>query len=130
MSSSRSAAVGDVFALSLSGLCFVHCVVLPPLAVVLPLLGAWAHAEWVHWLFAGLAAPLSMWTLSRPPSSARSAWALALATMGVVLLFSGAAGFPRANLETPLTVMGGLALASAHAINLRRRGGHCHAPPA
>lgn len=127
MPTTRTAAAGDALALSLSGLCFIHCVILPPLAVALPLLGAFAEAEWIHWLFAALAAPLSAWTLTRPPRRSRSPLALSLAAAGVGVLLAGAAGWPKESLETALTVAGGLLLAAAHVLNLRRRGGACHA---
>jgi hypothetical protein len=116
--------VGDAFAIGLSGLCLAHCLALPLLAGLLPLAGAWAGAEWVHWLFAAVAAPVSLWTLVRPTD--RAAGVVVLALAGLTLLFAGAAGFPSHELETPLTVTGGLLLAAAHLINWRRRATCAH----
>ena len=125
MSQPRSApAVGDAFAIGLSGLCLAHCLALPLLAGLLPLAGAWAEAEWIHWLFAAVAAPVSLWTLVRPTD--RAAGVVVLALAGLTLLFAGAAGFPAHDLETPLTVAGGLLLAAAHIINWRRRATCAH----
>lgn len=119
MSASRTAVVGDSFAIGLSGLCLVHCLALPLAASLLPVAGAWAEAEWVHWLFVGTAAPVSLWTLGRRPS--RGLGILGLALAGLALMVAGAAEFPAHGAETPLTVAGGLLLALAHGLNWRRR---------
>ncbi|WGM45888.1 hypothetical protein KOAAANKH_00753 [Brevundimonas sp. NIBR10] len=117
---------GDLVAISLSSLCLVHCLALPLVAGLLPLAGAWAEAPWVHWTFAAFAAPVSAWTLSRPHPR-RPAWgAIGLATLGLCLLVAGAAEFPSHALETPITVSGGLLLATAHGLNWRRRPRHHH----
>lgn len=119
MTQARSAPLGDGFAIGLSGLCLAHCLALPLAASLLPVLGAWAEAEWVHWLFALVAAPVSAWTLMRP--AGRSWRVVGLAALGLVLLFAGAAEFPSHELETPVTVAGSLFLAAAHILNWRRR---------
>lgn len=119
------ARTGDAVAISLSGLCLVHCLALPVLVGFLPLLGAWAEAEWVHLAFVGLAVPVSIWTLSRPPRDTLPRVAVVLAAVAFVVLIGAATGYPGEALETPLTVAGGLALAAAHIINWRRRPPPC-----
>ena len=59
-----TARLADPAAITLSGLCLVHCLALPMLSVVLPVLGAWAEAEWVHLLVIALALPLALFALS------------------------------------------------------------------
>lgn len=109
----------DGVAMSLSGLCLLHCLALPVLAVSLPVLGALAEAEWVHWLFVALAVPAS--ALALLGSFGRgSASLIAGATVGIGLLIAGAAGWPDHDSETLLTVAGGLVLAGVHALNWRR----------
>lgn len=115
----RLTSLGDGMAIGLSSLCLIHCLALPLAAGLLPLAGAWAEAEWVHWLFAAIATPVSLWTLARPAD--RSPTILALAGLGLSLLFLGAAGWPTHEAETPMTVTGGLLLATAHVLNWRRR---------
>lgn len=123
MPTPRAAVFGDSFAIGLSGLCLAHCLALPLLVSLLPVAGAWAEAAWVHWLFVLLAAPVSLWTFLHPRTRA---WRLiGLAGAGLALLVAGAAGFPTDKLETPLSVAGGLLLASAHLLNWRRRP-RCH----
>lgn len=119
---SLQARAGDALAIGLSGLCLLHCLALPAVAVALPVLGAWAEAEWVHWLFVALAAPISLLTLARPGGSLT---ALGMAVVGLTLLVAGAAELLGHEAETPLAVAGGLMLAVAHGINLARRR-HAH----
>ena len=115
------ARTGDAVAISLSGLCLAHCLILPLTAGFLPLLGAWAEAEWAHWAFVAAAAPVSFWTLARSNRKRLSALTVGLALLGLVLLVAGAAGYPDHDWETAQTVAGGLSLAAAHLINWRRQ---------
>ena len=117
----------DGMAISLSGLCLVHCLALPVLALSLPILGAFADAEWVHWLFVVLALPVSMIALLGGPGQL-SRGLVTAALVGLSLLIAGAAGWPDHDWETALTVAGGLVLASVHLINWRRTG-PVHAEP-
>ncbi|MGR4865104.1 MerC domain-containing protein [Caulobacter sp. LARHSG274] len=120
----------DASAISLSALCLVHCLGLPVLALVLPFLGVWARAEWVHVAFICAAAPIALtalvdWRTLRP-----HAWALvALAALGLGLMLAGALEVPSAEWERPLTVVGGVILATAHILNWRRRHRAHHACP-
>ncbi len=110
----------DISAIGLSGLCLIHCLVLPVVAVALPYLGGWSKAEWVHILFVALAAPISAIALFRRAAKRPPASLLLLAAAGLLLLALGALGLPDHALETPFSVMGGLLLAAAHTWNLRR----------
>lgn len=123
MSKLPAGRIGDVAAISLSGLCLAHCLALPLVASLLPLAGATAEAPWVHWAFALTAAPISLWTLTRRPA----AGPLGLALLGVGLLFAGAAEFPSHDTETLVTVAGGLIMAVAHILNWRRIPHRCSA---
>lgn len=118
---SVSTSVLDASAISLSGLCLVHCLALPLVAAFSPLLSAWAQAEWVHVAVVAMAAPLSALALWRRDQSLAVAVPAAL---GLILLVMGAAHWPTHALETPITVAGGLSLACAHILNWRRRHSH------
>lgn len=119
----------DASAIGLSALCLVHCLALPALAITLPLLGAWARAEWVHILFVSLAAPIAMLALMDWENRRPWSWKLVgLGCLGLGFMFGGALEIPKASWERPLTVAGGLMLATAHVMNLRRRhADHDHA---
>lgn len=119
MPTTRAATFADACAIGLSATCLAHCLALPLAASLLPVLGAWAEAEWVHGLFVALAAPLSLWALTRARPVSRPVAGLAI--LGVALLILGAAGLPSHDMETPLTVAGGLLLALAHLFNWNRR---------
>lgn len=106
----------DISGLALSAACIVHCLALPVVASLLPALGAWAEAEWVHWLFIAVAAPVAYIALLRPGRRA-TPLAIVLAIAGLAFLVLGALGWPTHDAEAAMTVVGGLALAGAHIVN-------------
>jgi len=110
----------DGLAISLSGLCVIHCLALPLLAASLPLLGTWSEAEWVHWAFVVMAAPVSMIALSRPSRHGLRVGPIFLAMLGIAALFAGVLGWPTEADETLVTVSGSLLLATAHLMNWQR----------
>lgn len=115
-------ALCDASAIGLSALCLAHCLLLPMLAALLPVLGAWARAEWVHVLFVAIALPLAgaaLWRAHRQRPLPRAL--IGLAGLGLAGLIAGAFGWPSHALETPVTVAGSLLLAAAHVWNWRRR---------
>ncbi|MDB5456633.1 MAG: hypothetical protein JWP92_2218 [Caulobacter sp.] len=126
--SSAPAASGlDLASIGLSSLCLIHCLALPALAAVLPLVAVWARAEWVHGLFVACAAPitgLALWRAHRAHPSPPAL--LILAGLGLAALLLGAVGWPRPAWETPVTVVGSLALATAHLWNWRRAHRRAH----
>lgn len=114
-----SPALLDGSAVGLSALCLAHCLLLPVGAALLPVLGAWAEAEWVHPLFVGVAAPVAGLAFLRRTESRRPAALFALAALGLALLLAALLA-PHA-WEAPLTTAGGVSLATAHLWNWRRR---------
>lgn len=121
MSSTLTNRVLDASAITLSGLCLVHCLALPALAVALPLAGLWAEQEWVHQVFALSALPITVLAMTRPfHEGARTSFIL-LAGSGLALLISAAFIEGLHDLETPLTVVGALLLATAHIRRWRRQ---------
>lgn len=121
MSSTLTNRVLDASAITLSGLCLVHCLALPALAVALPLTGLWAEQEWVHQVFALSALPITVFAMTRPfHEGARTSFIL-LAGSGLALLIGAAFIEGLHDLETPLTVMGALLLATAHIRRWRRQ---------
>ncbi|MDO8411427.1 MAG: MerC domain-containing protein [Phenylobacterium sp.] len=111
----------DGSAIGLSGLCLIHCLVLPVAAAFAPLLGLWGEAEWVHLAFVVLAAPLSVGALLL--TQPRRLGPISLAAAGLALLV---VGLLYHEAETFLTVAGGLALASAHLMNWKGRASRHH----
>lgn len=121
---SATARLLDGSAMGLSGLCLAHCLALPLAAALLPALGAWARAEWVHVVFLAFAAPVAGLALLRPVCGCPPpAGMLTLGGLGILGLAVGAFG-PQA-FDTPVTVASSGCLAAAHLWNWRRRD-HVH----
>lgn len=121
MSSTLSNRMLDASAITLSGLCLIHCLALPALAVVLPLAGLRAEQEWVHQVFALSALPVTAFAMTRPfHDGARTSFIL-LAGTGLALLIGAAFIEGLHDFETPLTVTGALLLATAHIRRWRRQ---------
>ncbi len=108
----------DAGGMTLSGLCLVHCLVLPFLGALLPLAGALAEDERVHIAVVALAAPAAWFAFAKTFRRHWTWWWLPLMGFaGLGLLIAGLfAGEPH---EVAFTVAGGVTLAAAHLINLR-----------
>ena len=112
----------DVSAVGLSALCLVHCLALPALALLLPVLGFWAEAEWTHVAFVLIAAPVAVLSFVDLSTRRPRSWLMAAAAIGGLgLMIAGALEFPTPADERLLTVAGGALLAGAHIANWRRR---------
>ena len=112
----RAAAI-DGTAITLSGLCLLHCLALPLLSTALPIVGIWAEAEWLHKTFVVAALPFSLLALT----SNRITWPAGLMIVcGFGLLVSGAFVEAWHDYETQLTVLGVILLAAGHALRWRR----------
>ena len=109
---SRAAAI-DAPAIAFSGLCFIHCLILPVLSASLPSLGVLAEAEWLHKAFVFAALPFSLIALA---SKQTSAVAGGLIVVGFSLLVAGAFVEALHDYETLLTVTGAIVLASGHVV--------------
>ncbi|MCP2679255.1 MerC domain-containing protein [Maricaulaceae bacterium NA33B04] len=111
----------DVAAISLSGLCVIHCLALPLASAALPVAGVLAEAEWVHKALVLAAWPISGIAIWRSLSM-RALWPFSAAA-GTGLIVLTAAAFVEAlhDHETALTVAGAVILASAHVWRWTRR---------
>lgn len=106
----------DIASVGLSGLCVVHCLALPVLAVLLPFLSVFTGNGWVHPLIVVIAAPLSLMAIAS--SNAWRKWQVSLPIIGGLILLALAAFVPAlSGLDTVLTVTGALMIAAAHLTN-------------
>lgn len=120
--------------MALSALCLVHCLALPLLLAVLPvLLGSFVSGEAFHrWMLLAVV-PTSAWALIGGVGRHGVRAPLMIAAVGIALLtlaaFGGSwFGLPESG-DTGLTVVGGLLLAAAHSWNVAAlHHGHDHAP--
>lgn len=117
--SASSSRLPDVMGIGISGLCLAHCLALPIVAALFPLLGALSHSGWIHILFLVLAAPVSVLAL-KGTGTWRDRRVAGFFLFGIAGLAAGLPwGWPEA-VEVGLTSLGGASLVAAHLLNLRR----------
>lgn len=115
---------GDAVAAAISGICLVHCLLLPvglglAPAVSAQLGGFWHGPEWLHWALILVAAPISVHALWRGHGVHGDAWPWRLAALGFVSLAAGALAHPFGHWEQVLTTTGAALLVLAHWRNWR-----------
>lgn len=119
----------DRLAALLSNLCLVHCLALPLAAVLLPA-GIFAGGfsseslhgpEWVHWVLLLLAFPVSFLALRHGFREHRRHYPWMLATLGFLMMGTGALLHGHSVYESALTVGGGVFIAVAHWRNIVAR---------
>jgi len=116
----------DAAGVGLSTLCLVHCLALPVAAAAAPLAAHVAEAEWVHWAIVALAAPAAILAITPTLALRPFPWAVPVfASLGLAGLVSALFVHTEV-LETALTTIGGVLLASAHILNWRHAHKHAH----
>ena len=113
----------DLYAVGLSTLCVLHCVALPVLVALMPTIAQAAESELVHRILVLVAVPVSLRVIwkTRPVSNNRLF--VGAASVGLGLLLSGAFLEVLSPYEEPITIVGGVLLASAHLWNWFRQCG-------
>jgi len=110
----------DGLAIGASGLCLIHCLVLPAILVLAPTLAAFlAVPEEFHLWALGIAVPTSAIALFFGYRRHRTTLPALIVLPGIALLSLGALAAPEEWMETLLTVAGALLLAFGHALNWR-----------
>ena len=117
----------DSYAISLSGLCMVHCLLPLLIPVTLPIAEGFFASEWVHRFLVLLAAPAAFCVIAQSRRSLSSITASVLIGAGFLLLLAGAFMEALENYETRLTVCGAVALAAGHATHLTAQLTHSRA---
>ena len=116
----------DAFALVLSGTCMLHCLALPLVVTLFPIVGgSLLDEQQFHLLFLILVLPTSTFALFMGCRRHRDRVIATLGATGLIIL-TGAAFFAHDLVgpdgERVITVSGGLILSAAHILNFRR----CH----
>ena len=132
----------DRFAILLSGLCAIHCIALPIIASIIPLLtatvhhGNEVHEFWFHQFILFFIVPVSLIALITGFRSHKKVMPLVIASIGLAIL-TFIALFAEQLLidhvippegETLLTISGGIIHAVGHILNLqatRKKQPHC-----
>ncbi|MDG2501456.1 MAG: MerC domain-containing protein [Porticoccaceae bacterium] len=126
-------AISDKAAIGLSFLCIAHCLALPLLVVLLPVLTAYnLQDEAVHWWMLSAVVPTSLYALTMGCKRHKTYSVVALGVFGLMILvatpFMGHELLGESG-ESILTTIGALIIASGHLINhrlCRRANCHCH----
>lgn len=113
----------DRFSIGLSALCLLHCLAIPLLISITPVVATFAFAdESFHIALIALVVPSSALALGLGCRKHRDLGIVGIGLIGLVILcmaaFSEALGLGEVG-ETVLTVLGALVVASAHLINYR-----------
>ncbi len=113
----------DAFGLAISGICLVHCLLIPVAAVLVPAM-AWnvdhETDHLFHWLLLGLAAPISSLALWRGGSRSGVFRWLKVGTVGLLLMGVGVLHLFGAASEVGFTMVGVILLAVAHIKNFQQ----------
>ncbi len=114
MTSRASALTPDGPAIVLSSLCLLHCLALPVLAALVPVLGAWLDHEWLHKGMVLLAVPFTATAMFQYGNTVRPILFAVVAFLGLTLMLAAVFVESLHDWETHLTVVGAVTLASAH----------------
>mgnify|MGYP006267058945 CR=1 FL=1 len=106
----------DISGIGLSTLCLAHCLAMPLITGMLPVLATVEEAEWLHRALVAVAVPVTgrAWWHDTMKASTRRFQVLAPA--GLALLIVAAFIPVDHQVETGMTVLGALGLAIAHAL--------------
>lgn len=106
--------VVDGTAVSLSGLCMLHCLALPLVISALPMTFQGLQSEIVHQLLVILAVPLAISAVWAARGQRMSGFTIGLLLSGATALALGAFAEPLHDYETLLTVAGAVLLSAGH----------------
>ena len=104
----------DLYAAGLSALCLLHCLALPLLVTIMPLVTRTAESELVHKLLVALTVPVSCRVLWKMSAVYRNRLFMGAVLVGLGLLLLGAFIEAVSAYEEPITLLGGVLLCSAH----------------
>ena len=110
----------DLFAAAVSVLCLVHCLLLPLVLTLMPVVGVLSGDPWVHRALVLIAVPATLWAVWNTPLRKGGCLFVIPALSGLLLLLLAAFVAPLWPIEETLTVTGALILAAAH-IGRRQR---------
>ncbi len=112
----------DGMGIGLSGACIIHCLFLPVIISLLPVLEGWFAAEWVHQFMVLLATPVAGFALFK--ITQRRFLIGTVMVLGIIFLLAGAFLEALHDYETALTVSGALMLTGGHLLRWRSLQAH------
>jgi hypothetical protein len=125
---SRHDGILDHVAITLSGLCLVHCLLLPVIIVAIPLLGQFSETHF-HAQMLIVVVPVSLFAFGLAYRRHGNKAVIACGTAGIAIMFVGGT-VAHANFgvlaDSLLTIAGSIILAASHYFN-NRLAGHARA---
>ena len=112
------AELADLIGVALSVACVLHCLAMPLVIVMLPTIGVFFYAHWVHQVLIGIAIPVSLWAVVRS-GFWKQFWVGAPMLAGLLLLAFAAFVKPFEAFEAPISIVGAALLAFGHYRNTR-----------
>lgn len=125
MSKQASTGTKDLLWMDLSGgilstLCVLHCLLLPLVLTVFPMMGLrFLQDEWFHHVLLILVVPIALWSLGVGFRKHRKGRMLLLGGLGISCLVMAEVVGHRWGVESLMSIAGGLFLVSAHWLNYR-----------
>ena len=116
----------DHVGVAISALCIVHCVLMPVLASALPVAGSIAENEVLHKVLVLIAIVPAVFAFGGVQQSKFAIAIRMLGMFGVLTLLTSAFIETLHDMETILTIMGALSLASAHIWRIAANRAHPH----
>lgn len=113
----------DLFAVGISALCVIHCVALPVLVAIVPVIAQAAENELVHKVIVLAAVPVSLRVIWKTTPLDGNKLFVGVVFAGLALLLSAAFIEAMSAYEQPITIAGASLLSSAHIWHLVRRCG-------
>jgi len=112
----------DRAAIWFSGICLVHCLVIPFTVLALPVIGDYllGSETIVHWLLLAPAVPVSIVSLWFGYRRHDYPIGLFIGACGLSLMFIGVSHLIDRSYEIPLTIAGATLVTIAHGLNMRR----------
>jgi len=109
----------DSLSVSLSAGCIIHCLFLPIVISLLPILEGWIEQAWVHKLMVLTAVPITSLAIFNVIK--RQLFIAAMMGIGLFFLLSAAFIHAIHDYETQLTILGAVILASGHILRWHGR---------
>ena len=104
----------DLYAVGICALCFIHCIGLPFIAMLLPVAGLLSGDELVHRLLVLLGAPVSIWLIYKASITKKQLSFIIMASTGLGLLVIAAFVEAASDFEELFTVLGASVLGFSH----------------
>ena len=114
MKRKKAGRVWDLCATGLSAACILHCLGLPLLVTLLPVVSQLGDSHLVHVVLVMLAVPVTLWVIWGEGVTGDGGLFAAIALAGLALMVAAVTASALEDFEVALTLIGGSLLGGAH----------------